>query len=254
MKRILAIAALLVAITLPALAQWRRLSSDDQQRFDSYYSRWLDYRRTNNRGEVASMEKRMQDIYRDYGIPSGTPYSRIASNDGRDDRWGRDRDGWRDDNRWNGRLSADDQRRFDDYYARWIRYKETNNHDEIISMERRMLDIYERYRIPTSVPFRRIASNDNRWDRDRDRWGRDRDHDGWRDDVRWDRGDRWRGHLSADDQRRFDSYYSRWLNYKRTNNRDEITSMEKRMLDLYAQYNIPRSIPYGAVASQGQGY
>ena len=82
MKKLFGIVALLIAISLPALAQGqqRRLSADDQRRFDSYYSRWLDYKRTNNQGEVVSMEKRMQDIYAHYGIPSNVPYSRIASN------------------------------------------------------------------------------------------------------------------------------------------------------------------------------
>lgn len=56
-----------------------RLSSFDQSRFDSYYSRWLEYRRTNNRGEIASMERRMRDIYSKYGIPMSTPFDRIAS-------------------------------------------------------------------------------------------------------------------------------------------------------------------------------
>lgn len=56
-----------------------RLSSSDQSRFDSYYSRWLEYRRTNNRGEIASMERRMRDIYSKYGIPMSTPFDRVAS-------------------------------------------------------------------------------------------------------------------------------------------------------------------------------
>lgn len=56
-----------------------RLSASDQSRFDSYYSRWLEYRRTNNRGEIASMERRMRDIYANYRIPANTPFDRVAS-------------------------------------------------------------------------------------------------------------------------------------------------------------------------------
>lgn len=56
-----------------------RLSPSDQGRFDSYYSRWLEYRRTNNRGEIASMERRMRDIYAKYSIPMSTPFDRVAS-------------------------------------------------------------------------------------------------------------------------------------------------------------------------------
>jgi len=59
---------------------WQRLNADDQRRFDSYYSRWLEYKRTNNFGEVRSMEKRMYDIYNKYRIPANTPFERIATN------------------------------------------------------------------------------------------------------------------------------------------------------------------------------
>jgi hypothetical protein len=56
-----------------------RLRSDDQKRFDSYYTRWLDYQRTNNYGEIRSMEKRMHDIYSHYSIPVGVPFAQVAS-------------------------------------------------------------------------------------------------------------------------------------------------------------------------------
>src|SRR5581483_3733044 len=55
------------------------LAPEWQSKFDSYYQRWLQYRATNNQGEVASMEKRMQDIMRNYKIPSNVPYSAVAS-------------------------------------------------------------------------------------------------------------------------------------------------------------------------------
>jgi hypothetical protein len=56
-----------------------RLSAEDQQRFDSYYSRWLEYRRTNNRDEIESMEKRMRDVMSCNNIPSDVPFDEIAS-------------------------------------------------------------------------------------------------------------------------------------------------------------------------------
>src|SRR5207247_5213485 len=88
-----------------------RFSEDDQRRFDSYYSRWLDYRRDNNQSEMNSMERRMQDIYATYNIPSTTPYIWVGSNS-RDEDWDR----WDRRERWRGRLSQDDQNRFDSYY------------------------------------------------------------------------------------------------------------------------------------------
>ena len=160
--------ALLLAIALPVFAQGRRLSDDDQRRFDSYYSRWQDYRRTNNRDEIVSMEKRMQDVYQHYGIPSNTPYSRVASGGQRDYRWDRDNDRWRDDRgdrggRYSNRLSADDQRRFDSYYSRWLEYRRTNNRDEIVSMEKRMQDVYQHNNIPSNTPYDAVATNGRRY-------------------------------------------------------------------------------------------
>lgn len=221
MKRMLGMSLLVIAIALPALAQWQqwRLSSDDQRRFDSYYSRWQEYRQRNDRDEMLSMEKRMYDVYAHNSIPMQTPFWRVASNA---------RSGW---NRWHGRLSADDQRRFDSYFSRWQQYRQRNDRDEVRSMEKRMQDVYAHYQIPSNTPYFWMASNsgDNDWDR-------------------WE-NERWRGRLSGDDQRRFDSYYSRWLNYRRTNNREQMASMEKRMQDIMNQYQIPQQIPYVEIAS-----
>jgi hypothetical protein len=56
-----------------------RLSSEEQQRFDSYYSRWREYRRSNNRNEMLSMEKRMREIMSRNNIPADVPFDEIAS-------------------------------------------------------------------------------------------------------------------------------------------------------------------------------
>jgi len=189
MKKAFYLSALIMVLLVPAFAQrGRQLSPDDQRRFDSYFSRYQDYQRTNNRGEMRSMEGRMQDIYRRYGIPSGTPYGRVASNGGgqwgRNDYWDRNRDWDREDRDWdrdhradwdryrdrdrgywtqNQRLSGSDQGRFDSYFQRWQNYRRTNNRDEIVSMERRMFDVYDHYGIPHNVPFERVASNGGRY-------------------------------------------------------------------------------------------
>src|SRR5437763_15576975 len=78
MKKLFGILFLL-AVSLPALAQ-SGLSQRDQQRFDSYYTRWQQYRQVNDRDQTVSMEKRMLDVYVHYGIPAGTPFWRIATN------------------------------------------------------------------------------------------------------------------------------------------------------------------------------
>src|SRR5215472_13340325 len=82
MNKLFAVSAVLFAFALPSVAQGTHLSLSDQKRFDSYYSRWQSYKATNNQSEVRSMEGRMQDVYRHYGIPANTPYGRVASNGG----------------------------------------------------------------------------------------------------------------------------------------------------------------------------
>ena len=48
--------------------------------------------------------------------------------------------------------------------------------------------------------------------------------------------------LPAEDQQQFDIYYSRWLEYRRTNNRDEVVAMEERMRDVMSRNNIPPDV------------
>jgi uncharacterized protein YaiI (UPF0178 family) len=131
--------------------QWRgRLSSEDQQRFNDYYSRWLGYRRTNNRNEVSSMEQRMRDVMSHNNIPSDVPFDQIASNG--------DREYGGHNGQRQARLSSEDQQRFDSYYSRWLEYRRTNNRDEVASMEQRMRDVMSRNHIPSNVPFDDVAS------------------------------------------------------------------------------------------------
>lgn len=149
---------------------------------------------------------------------------------------------------WHGRLSPSDQSKFDSYFSRWQEYKRTDNRDQVTSMERRMQDLMSHYRIPSNVPYWQVASNGSQ----RDWRDHDRDHDNDRygqQGPNWNRGhDRYR-RLSPSDQSKFNSYYSRWQEYRRTNNRDQVISMEKRMRNLMAQYNIPPNVPFGEIAS-----
>ena len=56
------------------------LAPEWQSKYNSYYQRWLNYRATNNRTQMRSMEGRMQSIMSNYRIPSNTPYGQIATN------------------------------------------------------------------------------------------------------------------------------------------------------------------------------
>jgi hypothetical protein len=153
MKRKLAILFLLCAFGLPAFAQ-SRLSPPDQQRFDSYYSRWQQYQQQGDRDQTVSMQRRMLDIYAHNGIPPQTPFWQVASNL-RPQR-----------ERWRRRLNPNDQQRFDSYFARWRQYRQTRNRGEVASMEKRMQDIYAQNRIPPKTPYWWVASNAG----DQDHW------------------------------------------------------------------------------------
>jgi hypothetical protein len=68
------------------------------------------------------------------------------------------------------------------------------------------------------------------------------------------RGYGYRGVLAPEWQAKFDSYYQRWLQYRATNNRDEVVSMERRMRDIMVNYRIPPNTPFEQIASPGIGY
>jgi hypothetical protein len=148
----------LLAVTLPALAQ-SGLSQRDQQRFDSYYTRWQQYKAVNARGEVISMEKRMLDVYAHYGIPAGTPFWRIATN-GRDETRHEARQEARHEERphWRERLSNEECAHFDSLYTRWREARERRDYDDAERLQRHMRAIMERNQIPREVRFEEVAS------------------------------------------------------------------------------------------------
>ncbi len=154
-------------------------------------------------------------------------------------------------NRWQGRLSTEDQGRFDSYYSHWLNYAQTNDRDNRNSMEERMRDVMSHYNIPSDVPFEQIASNRNQGygaNRVRDEDGDE--HGRTQGDYRGGRG---QNHLTAEDQQRFDSYYSRWLTARRTGDRSETGSMEERMRDLMGRNSIPLNVQFSQIASEAAG-
>lgn len=153
MKKIFGICFLL-AVSLPALAQ-SGLSQHDQQRFDSYYARWQQYRQVNDRDQIVSMEKRMLDVYAHYGIPAETPFWRIATN-GHDEA----RHEWRP--RWRERLSQEDRGRFDSLFTRWREARERHDYDDAERLQHHMREIMERNQIPHEVRFEEVASRRDR--------------------------------------------------------------------------------------------
>jgi hypothetical protein len=58
-----------------------RLTPDDQKNFDKAYKKWVDARRKNDRDDIDSNARKMQDIMARYNIPANVPFDRIASPD-----------------------------------------------------------------------------------------------------------------------------------------------------------------------------
>jgi len=230
MKRLIGTFALLVAIGIPAVAQMQRMPLDDQDRFNSYYSRWLQYKQTNNRDDMISMEQRMQDLMAKYGMPSNTPYDEVATQagyPGPDRNYDRGYAG-----SWQGRMSPDDQHHFNREYQKWQESMAKNDRDDIEKHARKMEEIMARYNIPPNAPFDNIATSN----------GYSAHYD-YRE---------FRGRLSPEDQSKFDKEYEHWLNDRRKSDRDDgAAKHDGKMQEIMARYNIPRDVPYDDIASGG---
>src|SRR2546421_6408365 len=121
MKKLLGACALLVAMTMPCIAQRpSRPSSDDQKEFDKYYTKWVNDTRKNDRDDIAKDVSHMQEIMARNNIPSNVPYDQVAST-------GSAAGTYPASYGYQGRLSPDDQREFDKNYSRWI--DDTRNND-----------------------------------------------------------------------------------------------------------------------------
>jgi len=136
-----------------------RLSPEDQREFDKYYSRWMEDTRKGDRDDIQSDVTHMQEIMARYSIPTDVPFDRIATAGyGSSDYAGESRSYHRSYEPWQGRLSAEDQHKFDKAYAEWVEDTRKHDKDDIPKDMRKMQDIMARYNIPPDVPFDAIAS------------------------------------------------------------------------------------------------
>lgn len=238
MKNFLGSLIVLAALALPALAQGPQMSPDDQQKFDNYYSRWVQDKQNGDRDDLVSMEHHMQDLMNRYSIPADRPYEQVASQNapGYDNRAYDNRPY---DNRdyaygWQGRLSPDDQNKFNKEYTKWQESNAKNDRDDIAKHARNMGEIMQRNGVPPNTPFNAVATTS-----------------GYppRSDYR-----QYQGRLSPDDQKRFDKAYEKFQKDRAKHDRDDIAKDEQKMNEILARYNIPRDVPYDALASGNRGY
>src|SRR5438552_15815039 len=124
------------------------------------------------------------------------------------------------------RLSAEDQKKFDKHYTKWVHDTRKNARDDIAKDVHEMQEIMAKYNIPANVPYDQIASTGSA--------------------VRI-----YQGRLSAGDQKEFDKYYTKWVNDTRKNDRDDISKDVGRMQEIMARNNIPANVPFQPLASTG---
>src|SRR5438132_13212389 len=124
------------------------------------------------------------------------------------------------------RLSAEDQKKFDKHYTKCVNDTRKNDRDDIAKDVHEMQEIMAKYNIPAKVPYDQIARNGS--------------------GVRV-----YQSRLSADDQREFDKYYTKWVNDTRKNDRDDVAKDVGRMQEIMARNNIPANVPFEQIASTG---
>jgi hypothetical protein len=171
MKRLLEILTLMLALgMLPAMAQsdypdrdhdrdhdrsyaeyQGRMSPDDQRDFNHQYDEWQEAKAKNNLEDVDKHARKMGEIMARYRIPPDTPFDLIATSGGNPHRY--------DVREFQGRLSHDDQKRFDKAYEEWVENKRKNDRDDVAKAEGTMQEIMGRYHIPRDVPYDVLASS-----------------------------------------------------------------------------------------------
>jgi hypothetical protein len=239
MKQLLGSLIVLAALALPALAQAPQMSPEDQQKFDNYYSRWVQDKQNEDRDDMVSSEHHMQDLMNRYAIPADTPYEQIASqnnpgynNRGYDNR-GYDNRGY-DSRGYANQLPGDDQNKFNKEYTKWQEANAKNDRDDIDKHARNMEQIMQRDGIPANTPFAAIATTNGY---------------GQHYDVR-----QYQGRFSPDDQKKFDKAYEKFQRDRAKHDRDDYAKDQEKLNEIMAKYNIPRDVPYDVLVSGNRGY
>ena len=84
------------------------MSPDDQHKFNEEYRKWQESMVKNDRDDVEKHARKMQDIMARYNIRQGTSFEAIATTNGYSRHY--------DYREFQGRLSSDDQEKFNKEY------------------------------------------------------------------------------------------------------------------------------------------
>lgn len=168
MKRVLEVLAVLVALAIPTLAQsgypdrdrdynrgysgqWQgRMSPNDQKDFNKEYGKRQEANAKNDRDDIDKHARKMEEIMQRYNIPPDTPFDAIATSNAYSHHY--------DVREFQGRLSPDDQKKFDKAYEHWLNDRRKGERDDIAKDEGKMQEIMARYNIPRDVPYDVLAS------------------------------------------------------------------------------------------------
>jgi hypothetical protein len=238
MKKLFGSLIVLAALALPALAQVQRMTGDDQDKFDNYYSRWVQDKQNGDRDDMVSMEHHMQDLMNKYSIPADTPYDQIAAQNNMApppayNNRAYDNRGY-DNRSYANQLPGDDQNKFNKEYAKWQEANAKNDRDDIDNHARNMEQIMQLDNIPQNTPFNAIATTSGY-----------APHENVRE---------YQGRFSPDDQKKFDKAYEKFQRDRAKHDRDDYAKDEEMLNEIMAKYNIPRDVPYDALVSGNRGY
>jgi hypothetical protein len=137
------------------------------------------------------------------------------------------------------RLSPDEQRKFDDNYAKWVESQRKNDQDDIAKSADKMHEIMSRAGIPTDIPFAAIATNGYLAGPGAPPYGSTQAVP---------------QHLSSKDQEEFDKSYRHWVDARHKKDMDDVDKNARKMQEIMSRYNIPANVPFDRIASQGIAY
>lgn len=217
------------------------LSATDQQDFDKDYAKWVNATRRQDTDDIASEAQKMESIMSRYNIPSGVSFDQVASNvvpngtytvvpnqaypAAAYPAYGQ------------ARLSADDQKDFNEQYAKWVDAEAKGDQHHIAEHAANMEKIMARYNIPSTVPFQAIATGGA---------VAVAPSGAYSYPYNYPAGAQ---RLSSDDQKNFDHAYRDWVKSERKRDMDDVNKNVRKMQDIMARYNIPANVPFDAIAS-----
>ena len=267
MKRILSITTILLGLALAGQAQsqyqypngaygqpqsWHTvLSPDDQKQFDKEYSKWAESTRKDDRDDIVEHARKMQDIMARYNIPQNVPFDQIATNGAPAyPPYPGAAPAYPSNAYPNGaygatyqvRLSADDQRKFDKDYDKWLESQRKNDRDDVDKSARDMQEIMAHYNLPVNTPFAAIATNG---------YAAAGPNGAVPYPYAYGQGAQ---RLSSKDQEEFDKAYRHWVDSRRKRDMDDVDKDARKMQEIMARYNIPANVPFDNIASAGSAY